>query len=49
MSLLIHVFNLNRMILKLIFSVYNQFLVVLCEKVIKTIAIHENRRNNLLF
>ena len=54
----INVFNLNRMILKLIFNIlkkiknfliYNQVLIVLCEKVIETITVHENECNNLLF
>ena len=48
-SLFINAFNLNRIILKLIFSIYNQFLIVLYEKVIETIAVHENECNNLLF
>ena len=29
------------MFLKLIFSIHNQFLIFLCEKVIKTITVHE--------
>ena len=48
-SLFLNVFNLNRMLLKLIFSIYNQFLVFLCEKVIKTMTVHENGCKNLLF
>ena len=48
-SLFLNVFNLNRMFLKLIFSIYYQFLVFLCEKVIKTMTVHENGCKNLLF
>ena len=37
------------MILKLILSIYNQFLVFLYEKVIETITVHEDGYNNVLF
>ena len=47
--LFINVFNLNRMILKLVFSIYNQFLIFLYKKVIETITVHENGCNNVLF
>ena len=30
-------------------SIFNQFLVFLCEKVIETIAVHENGYSNVLF
>ena len=47
--LFINVFNLNRIILKLIFSIYDQFSIVLYEKLIETMTVHENGCNNLLF
>ena len=47
--LFINVFTLNRMLLKLSFSIYDQFLIFLCEKVIETITVYENGCSNVLF
>ena len=41
------IFNILKKIKK--FLIYSQVLIVLCEKVIETITVHENECNNLLF